>query len=217
MENMELFVNPRSVALIGATDRESSSGRVCLENLLSGKDRRKIYPVNPNREKVFDMKCYPSISALPESPELAVVITPAVTVPDIVEESGKAGVKGVIIIAAGFKEIGAEGKAREDRIADIARKYGMRIIGPNCMGVMRPNTSFNTTFISRIPKAGYIAFLTQSGALGSAAVNWAISKNIGFSAFISLGSTLDVTFGDLIDYLGRDRETKSIIIHMESI
>jgi len=217
MERMELFFNPRSVALIGATDREPSAGRVILENLLLDKDRRKIYPINPNREKVFDMKCYPNISSVPESLDLAIIITRAEIVPDVVEESGKAGVRAIIIISTGFKEIGAEGKAREDRIADIARKYNIRIMGPNCMGVIRPDTNLNTTFISRIPKAGYVAFLSQSGALGSAALNWAINKNLGFSAFVSLGSMLDVNFGDLIDYLGRDPETKSIIIHIESI
>jgi len=217
MERVELFFNPSSVALAGATDREGSAGRAILENLLLAKDKRKIYPVNPNREKVFDIKCYPNISSTPEPPELAVIITRAEIIPDIVEESGKAGVKAVIIISAGFKEIGAEGKAREDRIADIVRKYNIRIMGPNCMGVVRPSTNLNTTFIKRMPKLGYVAFLSQSGALGSAVLDWAISKNLGFSAFVSLGSMLDVNFGDLIDYLGEDPETKSILIYLESI
>ena len=217
MERVKLFFNPSSIALIGATDREGSVGMIILENLLLAKDNRRIYPVNPNREKVSDIKCYPNISSTPEPPELAVIVTPAKTVPDMVEESGKAGIKTIIIISAGFKEIGAEGKAREDRIADIARKYNIRIMGPNCMGVIRPSANLNTTFTKRMPEPGYVAFLSQSGALGSGVLDWAISKNLGFSAFVSLGSMLDVNFGDLIDYFGQDPETRSIIIYLESI
>jgi len=217
MEKVKLFFNPKSVALVGATDREGSIGRIVLENLLLAKDTCKIYPVNPDREKVFDIKCYPKISSVPDPPELAVIVTPAETATDIVEESGKAGVKAIIVISAGFKEIGTEGKAREDRIADIARKYNIRIMGPNCMGVIRPSANLNTTFTKRMPKPGYVAFLSQSGALGSGVLDWAISKNVGFSAFVSLGSMLDVNFGDLIDYFGEDSETRSIIIYMESI
>jgi Acyl-CoA synthetase (NDP forming) len=180
-------------------------------------DKRKIYPVNPNREKVFDMKCYPNISSVPKSPDLAIIVTSTEVVPDIVEECGKAGVKAIIIIPAGFKETGTEGKTREDKIANIAKKYNTRIIGPNCMGVIRPSANLNTTFVKRMPKLGHVAFLSQSGALGSAVLDWAISKNLGFSAFVSLGSMLDVGFGDLIDYLVEDSETKSIIIYLESI
>ncbi len=214
---MKLFFNPGSVALIGATEREGTVGRIILENLLLAKDERKIYPVNPGREKVFQIKCYPSVSSVPETPDLAVIVTPADSVPDIVEECGKAGVKAIIVISAGFKEAGAEGKSREDRIANIARKYNIRIIGPNCMGVIRPGANLNTTFTRRMPGFGYVAFLSQSGALGSAVLDWAISKNLGFSAFVSLGSMLDVDFSDLIDYFGEDPETKSIIIYLESL
>ncbi len=217
MERLKLFFNPESIALIGATDREGTVGKIILENLLLAKDKRKIYPVNPNREKVLDTKCYPKISSIPELPDLAIIVIPAESVPDLVEESGKAGVKAIIAISAGFKEIGTEGKAREDRIANIASKYNIRIMGPNCMGVIRPSANLNTTFTTRIPKPGHVAFLSQSGALGSAVLDWAISKGIGFSAFVSLGSMLDVNFGDLIDYFGEDPETRSIIIYLESI
>ena len=217
MERMGLFFNPSNIALIGATDREGTAGRTILENLLLAKDKRKIYPVNPNREKVFDIECYPNISSVPETPDLTVVVTPAEVVPDIVEENGKAGVKTIIVISAGFKEAGAEGKAREDRVAKIAKKYNIRIIGPNCMGVIRPSANLNTTFTERMPKLGYVAFLSQSGALDSAVLDWAINKNLGFSAFVSLGSMLDVDFGDLIDYFGEDPETRSIIIYLESL
>ena len=217
MERIKLFFAPSSIALIGATDRDRAVGKVALENLLLTKDKLKIYPINPNRDKVFDLTCYPNVSSLEEPPDLAVIITPAETVPDLVEECGKAGIKAIIIISAGFKEIGTEGQAREDRIADIARKHNIRIMGPNCMGLIRPSANLNTTFTRRMPKPGYVAFLSQSGALGSGVLDWAISKNIGFSAVVSLGSMLDVDFGDLIDFFGEDPETKSIIIYLEYI
>jgi len=217
MEKIKLFFNPSSVAVIGATDRKGTPGKAILENLLQGSDRRKIYPVNPNREEVLGTKCYPDINSLPELPSLAVLVIPAKSVADLVEEIGKAGVKAIIIISAGFKEIGPDGKSREDRIADIATKYDIRIIGPNCMGVIRPSTGLNTTFATTMPKPGNVAFLSQSGALGSAVLDWATSKGIGFSAFVSLGSMLDINFGNLIDYFGEDPETQSIAIYMESI
>ncbi len=217
MKRLQALFNPRSVVIIGATDKEESTGKTILENLLLAKDKIKIYAVNPHREKVLDIKCYPKITALPEIPELALIVTPASTVPDIVEEIGKAGVKSAIIISAGFKEVGSEGVKLESRISASSIKYDMRILGPNCMGTIRPINNLNTTFTKRMPKSGHIAFLSQSGALGSAVLDWAISKNIGFSAFVSLGSMLDVDFGDLIDYFGEDVETRSIIIYLESI
>lgn len=217
MEKIKPFFNPSSVALIGSTEKEKAVGRVILENLLEAKDKCRIYSVNPKREKIFDMKCYPDIASIPEIPDLAVIATPAQTVPDIVEECGKAGVRAITIISSGFKEIGTEGKARENRIMDIARQYNIRIMGPNCMGTIRPSANLNTTFAKKMPKPGYVAFLSQSGALGSAVLDWAISRNLGFSAFVSLGSMLDVNFGDLIDYFGEDPETRSIIIYLESI
>jgi acetyltransferase len=217
MEKIKLFFNPGSVAVVGATDREGTVGKIILENLLLAKDSRKIYPVNPNREKALGIKCYRDINSLPELPGLAVIVTPAKGVADLVEEIGKAGVKAIIIISAGFKEIGADGKSREDRIANIASRYDIRIMGPNCMGVIRPSANLNTTFTTRMPEPGHVAFLSQSGALGSAVLDWAISKGIGFSAFVSLGSMLDINFGDLIDYFGEDPETRSIIIYLESI
>jgi len=217
MERMRLFFEPKSVALVGATDRKDAVGRILLDNLLLAKDKRRIYPINPNREIIFDMKCYPGLASLPETPDLVIIATAAKTVADIVTECGKAGVKTNIIISAGFKEVGEEGKTREDRIAALSSEYGIRIIGPNCLGVIKPSVNLNATFTTKMPKPGRIAFLSQSGALGSAVLDWAVSRNIGFSAFVSLGSMLDVDFGDLIDYFGEDPETKSIIIYLESL
>ncbi len=214
---MKNFFDPKSVALIGATEREGAVGRVIFENLLKGRELRKIYPVNPNRESVLGVKCYKSIIDLPETVDLAIIATPAPTVPKIIEECGESGVKAVIIISAGFRESGEEGRKREEEVIRIARKYGIRILGPNCMGIIRPSASFNCTFFKKIPKAGSIAFLSQSGALGSAILDWAINADIGFSVFVSVGSMCDIDFGELIDYLGRDPETRSIIIDMEFI
>ena len=217
MEKMRLLFEPKSVALVGATGREGAVGRIVLDNLLLGQDRRKILPVNPSRELILHIKCYPSLTSLPETPDLVVIAVAATAVPEVVEECGKIGVKAVIIISAGFKEAGKEGQAREDRILTVARENGIRIIGPNCLGVIRPAANLNATFTTGIPRPGSIAFLSQSGALGSAVLDWAVSRDIGFSAFVSLGSMLDIDFGDLIDYFGEDTETKSIIIYLESL
>jgi len=173
MEKMKLFFEPKSVALVGATDRKGTVGQVVMDNLLLAKERRKVYPINPNRELIFDMKCYPALTSLPETPDLVIIATAAKIVPEVVEECGKIGVKAVIIISAGFKEAGEEGKAREASILALASKYGIKIIGPNCMGVIKPSASLNATFATRMPKPGRIAFLSQSGALGSAVLDWA--------------------------------------------
>jgi acetyltransferase len=211
------FFNPRSIVLIGATDREGAAGAGVLENILRGSDRRRIYPVNPKRKTVMGVDCYPSVLDLPEAPELAVVVTPAETVPGVCEDCGKIGVKTLVVIPAGFKEKGRTGQALESRVVKAARKYGMRVIGPNCMGVIRPSAGLNTTFFMGMPRPGNIAFFSQSGALGAGILDWAIRKNIGFSAFISLGSMADVDFADMIDYFGEDPETRSIVIYPESI
>ncbi len=215
--SMKAFFEPNSVAVVGATDRKGSVGRVVLENLLLAQDRRAVYPVNPNRETLLDVKCYPNLSALPEAPELVVIVTNAKFVVDVVDEAAKIGVKNVIIVSSGFREAGEEGKQREKTILEIARANGMRLIGPNCLGVIRPSANLNATFANRTPKNGGIAFLSQSGALGTAVLDWAASRDIGFSAFVSLGTMLDVDFGDLTDYLGADPQTRSIIIYLESL
>jgi acetyltransferase len=214
---LEPLLNPKSIAVIGATDREGSVGKTLLENCLLGHEERSVYPVNPERETIMGQQCYASITRIPERLDLAVVATPAWTVPQVVEECGQAGVGGVVIISAGFKEIGQVGRDLEDKIAGIRAKYGMRIVGPNCLGIIRPHAKLNATFLRRNAQPGRIAFISQSGALGSAILDWAVSANIGFSAFLSVGSMLDVDFGDLIDFLGEDPFTRSIIVYMESV
>ena len=217
MGSIERMLDPETVAVIGATEREGSVGRAIMENLLMGKGEREIFPVNPNRKTVLGLKCYPSIKDVPRHVDLAIIAVPAKIVPKVVEECGEAGVDGVVIISAGFREIGEEGRKLEEEIERIREKYGLRILGPNCFGFIRPHIKLNATFLKRMPEAGQIAFISQSGALGSAILDWAVSAHIGFSMFVSLGSMLDIDFGDLIDYLGEDPNTKSILIYMEGI
>ena len=217
MDKIDLFFNPRSIVLFGASDRPGSVGQTTLGNLLSPKDKRNIYIVHPKHEQMMDTKCYSTLSALPEIPDLAIIATPAETVPDIVEECGKLGIKAITVISSGFKESGEKGKERELKIGESANMYGMRIMGPNCLGTIRPSTELNASFARKGTKPGKIAFLSQSGALGTSVLDWAVSRDIGFSAFVSLGSMLDIDFGDLIDYFGVDSQTRSIIIYLESL
>lgn len=216
MGDIRFMLNPKTVALIGATEREDSIGRTVMENLLLS-DKRKIYPVNPGRKSILDIECYPDIADIPEKIDLGIVVTPANTVPDVVERCGKAGVEGLIIISSGFKEFGEEGKELEERIKEIRKKYGIRIIGPNCLGVIIPGIGLNASFLKVNPEAGKIGFISQSGALGTAILDWAVDNCIGFSMFASLGSMIDIDFGDLVDYLGANPETRSIMLYMEGV
>lgn len=213
---MEALFDPSTIAVIGATDENESVGRSIMENLM-GSGNRKIFPVNPKRDTLFGRECYPDITSVKEEVDLAVIATPAALVPSIVEQCGRADVTGVIIISAGFKETGEHGKELEDEIISIRKKYGMRIIGPNCIGVVRPNVGLNVSFLKANPEAGNVAFISQSGALGSAILDWAVKAHIGFSMFASLGSMIDIDFADLIDYLGEDYRTRSIMLYMEGI
>jgi acetyltransferase len=217
MASIEKMLNPKAVAVIGASESEGSIGQSLMRNLLTGRDRRKIYPVNISRETVMGLKCYPSVSNLPDHIDLAVIATPARTVPSIVGECARAGVDGAVIVSAGFREVGSEGAKLESEIKQIQSMHDIRILGPNCVGMARPQISLNATFLQDNPQPGQIAFISQSGALGSAIVNWAVSAGIGFSIFASLGSTLDIDYGDMIDYLGEDPNTRSIIIYMEGV
>ena len=212
---IDIMFAPKSVAVIGATEREGSVGRMIFENLKAQPFAGAICPVNPNHARVLGSKAYPHISDVPVDVDLAVAVTPAATVPGIISECAKARVKGVVIISAGFKETGAEGIALERRI--LANRGTMRIIGPNCLGVMIPHAGLNATFAAGMAKPGNVAFLSQSGALFTAILDWSLRENVGFSAFVSIGSMLDVSWGDLIYQLGDDPHTKSIIIYMETI
>ncbi len=214
---LDVFFQPRSVAVIGATENAGSVGRTILWNLVSSPFGGTVFPVNPKRASILGIKAYPNISAVPESVDLAVVVTPAPTVPAIIGECADAGVKGAVVISAGFKEIGEAGAELERQILAHAQRGRMRVIGPNCLGVMSPPTGLNATFANCIARSGSVGFISQSGALCTAILDWSLREVVGFSAFLSIGSMLDVGWGDLIDYLGDDPRTRSIVIYMESI
>jgi acetyltransferase len=214
---LDAIFAPKSVAVIGASEKAGSVGRTLLWNLISNPFGGTIFPVNPKHHSILGIKAYSTIFDAPELVDLAVIATPAATVPGIIKECVQAGVKGAIILSAGFKEAGAEGVALEQQILEQAHIGNMRIIGPNCLGVMSPRSGLNATFASTMARPGNVGFISQSGALCTAILDWSFRENVGFSAFVSLGSMLDVGWGDLIYYLGDDPQTKSIVIYMESI
>ncbi len=214
---LNILFAPASVAVFGASDRTDSVGGVVFENLRTGGFAGPVIPINPKRETVQGIKAYPSLDKVGQPIELAVICTPAPTVPGIIEECGKLGVKGAIILTAGFSEGGAEGKALEKRLLETAAEYGIRFIGPNCLGAMRPGIGFNATFNRGIAKAGKLALVSQSGALCTAILDWAQANDVGFSSVISMGASADVDFGDILDFLVHDPETESILLYIEGI
>ena len=207
------MLNPRTVALIGATEAPNSVGRTIMENLQGFGGT--VYPINPKRATVLGVKAYSKIGDTPEPVELTIISTPAATVPNLISECAAAGVKGAVVISAGFKESGAEGVRLEEEI--MARRGDMRVIGPNCLGIMIPSLKLNATFAKKMALNGNVAFISQSGALCTSVLDWSIRQKVGFSAFLSTGSMLDVGWGDLIDYLAQDYHTRSILIYMESV
>ena len=210
---LDALFQPRSIAVIGATESARAVGRIVLENLTSFPG--SIYPVNPRHATVLGRKCYASIGEVPNRPDLAVIVTPAASVPGVVAECAAGGVPAAVIISAGFKEAGLRGLAMERAIA--AARGNMRILGPNCLGLIAPHAKLNATFACGTAQPGKIAFLSQSGALCTAVLDWSLRELVGFSAFVSTGSMLDVGWGDLIGYLGDDAHTQAILIYMESI
>lgn len=217
MQALDYIFGPKRVAVVGATPKEGTVGRTVLWNLISSPFGGTVYPINPNYDSILGIKTYSSLRAVPDPLELVVMTTPAPSVPALVSECADLGVKAVIVISAGFKETGPEGAELERQILEQARRGNMRIIGPNCLGVMNPCNGFNATFAAGIARPGNVAFISQSGALCTAVLDWSLQENVGFSAFVSIGSMLDVGWADLIDYLGNDPHTKSIVIYMETI
>jgi acetyltransferase len=214
---LDVIFRPKTVALIGATERRGSVGRTIMWNLMTNSFGGTIYPVNLKRGNVLGIRAYRYVSDIPEIVDLAIIVVKAQSVPAVVSECVAAGVRGAIIISAGFKEIGAEGQQLEQQILAEARRSGMRIVGPNCLGVMSPVSGLNATLVGRMAHKGSVGFISQSGALSSAILDWSFAENVGFSNFVSVGSMLDVDWGDLIAYLGSDHNTKSIVIYMETI
>jgi acetyltransferase len=215
-QGLDALFTPESVAVIGATDRPSTVGRTVLENLQNG-FRGEIYPVNPKRDQMLGLKAYKSIGEIPHPVDLVVIATPAVTVPQIISECVDAGAKSAVVISAGFKERGEQGVALERQIQKQLQRSSMRLIGPNCLGIMNPTIGLNATFAKDSPKPGNVAFLSQSGALLTAILDWSHREEVNFSAIVSTGSMLDVSWGDLIYHFGDDPHTKSILLYMESV
>ncbi len=214
---LDPLFHPKSIAVIGAKDEEATVGRTLLTNLKSGGFSGKIYPVNPKRNAVLGMKCYSCIREIPERVDLAVIVTPAKTVPVVLRECVEAKVRSCIVISAGFKEMGPEGAQLEDELVEIAKNAKIPLIGPNCLGVMNPHSNLNATFARGQALKGHLGFISQSGAMCTAVLDWSLKEKIGFSAFVSIGSMADVDWGDLIDYLGNDPETTSLLLYMETI
>lgn len=213
---LDPIFKPTSVALAGATERAGSVGRTVLWNLLSNPFGGTVYPVNPKRTNILGIRAYSSLSSLPEVPDLVIVCTPADGVPALLRECVELGIPSAIVISAGFKETGEHGAQLEAEIMETIRGR-MRIIGPNCLGVMNPILGLNATFANTMARPGNVAFISQSGALCTAVLDWSMHENVGFSSFVSVGSMLDVNWGDLIDYFGNDPRTHSIVIYMETI
>jgi len=214
---LNAIFNPKSVAIVGASEKAGSVGQTLLRNLITTPFGGVVYPVNPKRDSVLGITAHPSIGEIGKPVDLAVIATPAPTVPGVIRECVAAGVKGAIVISAGFKEVGAAGVALEQQVLSEARQGQLRLIGPNCLGVMNPHCGLNATFASTIANPGNVGFISQSGALCTSILDWSFRENVGFSAFVSIGSMLDVNWGDLIYYLGDDPNTDSIVIYMESI
>ena len=214
---LDAMFNPDSVAVIGATERAGTVGRTVLYNLLNPAFHGKVYPVNPQRSEILGTKAYKSIREVPGPIDLAILATPAATIPGLIGECIDMDVRSAVVISAGFREHGDVGAALEKQVQEQLRRSSMRLIGPNCLGIMNPLIGLNATFGKDSPKAGNVAFLSQSGALLTAILDWSEKEEVGFSAIVSTGSMLDVNWGDLIYHFGDDPNTKSILMYMESV
>ena len=215
--NLNRIFKPRHVAVVGASEKAGTIGNALMRNLIDGGFSGTVLPVNPKYKTMHGQACFESVSVLETGVDLAIIATPIHTVADIVSECVEKKVGGAIIISAGGKEVGEQGREIEEKIRRIAYGSGLRIVGPNCMGIIRPGANLNASFATEMPVAGNLAFVSQSGAICSAILDLAFKERIGFSHFISIGSMLDVDFGDMIDYLGNDPSAKSILLYIESL
>lgn len=210
---LEKFFNPKSIAVIGASRSKEKAGHDIFKSLIEQK--KKVYAVNPNAKSVLGEKAYASVLDIKSDIDLAVIAVPAKIVPAVLEECGKKGINSAIIISAGFSEIG--NTELEAELVKTAKKYKIRILGPNCLGIIVPKAKLNASFFNKMPEKGGIAFVSQSGALGVAILDWAIKRDIGLSSFVSIGNKADITFGNMIDYLEKDEDTKAICLYIEGL
>ncbi|MCS7203168.1 MAG: acetate--CoA ligase family protein [Thermodesulfovibrio sp.] len=212
----DFIFNPKAIAVIGASAEEKKVGHAVLRNLING-FKGKVYPVNPTRSEILSLPCYPSVSTIPDKVDLAIVVIPAKAVAEALIDCGKAGVKGVVVISAGFKEVGGDGVSREKQIVQIVKATGMRMVGPNCLGVMNTKNGMNASFAATMPPEGKVAFFSQSGALGVAVIDWAIENNFGFSKFVSFGNKADLNETDFLEYFANDPDTDVILGYIEDV
>ncbi|MGZ8211366.1 MAG: CoA-binding protein, partial [Burkholderiales bacterium] len=208
---------PSSVAIVGATERPGAIGAVLMENMLGAKYAGSLHAVNPKYRWVRGIKSYRSIAEIGNPVDLVVVATPPATVAGVIEEAGRAGARAAIVITAGFSEVGAEGAALEREVLASAKRYGLRMLGPNCLGLMRPGIGLNATFAHGGAKPGSLGIISQSGAICTALLDWARPNNVGFSSVVSLGGSADLDFGELIDYLTFDPKTAQILLYIEGV
>lgn len=216
MNDIDRFFKPKSVAVVGATPTSGKIGNIIIENLFSDGYKGKIYFVNPNYDEILGIKCYPSITDCPTDVEMAIIVVQAKLVPEVMEQVGRKGTKCAIIISAGFSEDGTEGKELERTVLEIAKRYGIRIIGPNSLGVISPFHQMNASFARRSPLKGSIAFFSQSGAFCTAAIEYSLGEMLGFSAFVSSGNKADIDDAELVSYFTHDAKTRCIVAYMES-
>src|SRR5271169_2835140 len=217
VRNLEKLFKPRSVALIGATDRAGSVGAVVLRNLRRAGFRGELLLVNRHHQTLDGMPVYPEVASLPRPPDLAVIVTPPDTVPGLVAALGERGTKAGVVITAGFGELGDAGRALQQATLDAARPHLLRLVGPNCVGIIVPKIGLDASFSHLAPPTGDIAFVSQSGAMITAMLDWAAPRGIGFSHVVSLGDMADVDFGDMLDYLAADPSTRAILLYAEGI
>jgi acetyltransferase len=217
VENLDKIFQPKSIAVVGASERKGSIGAALMHNLIKRGFAGDIFPINPKHKKLWEKSVCPSITDLGTAVDLAIIASPIMSAPQIVKECATAGVGGAVIISAGGKEIGEEGKKIETAIKKEVNASGLRIIGPNCVGIISSQSKLNASFANQMPLPGKMAFISQSGAICTAILDLSIEENIGFSYFVSLGDMLDVDFGDMIDYLGGERDVSSIVMYVESL
>ncbi len=217
VNNLDKIFKPNSIAVIGASNKIGTAGYRIFRNLIGSGYEGVVYPINIKNKSIQGVQAYPTVNDLPLVVDLSIIAVPSKIVPDVIKQCGEKGIKGIVIISAGFKEIGEEGRLLEEKIKKIRDKYGLRILGPNCVGFILPYLNLNASFADSMAGEGNIALFSQSGAICGSILDWAASSKVGFSSFISVGSMLDIDFGDLIDYFGMDMHTRSILLYVESI
>ena len=217
VHNLDRVFNPQSIAVVGASEKLGRVGSTIFRNLIDSRFKGPLFPINPNHPAIFEHKAYPTLEQIPRAIDLAVIATPIESAPAIVKDAAKAGVGGVVIISAGGKEVGAKGRKLEQSLLTVARCANLRIIGPNCLGIINSGSNLNASFAKHMPLPGKMAFISQSGAICTAILDLSLKEKIGFSYFVSLGSMLDVDFGDMIDYIGGDSRVSSIVMYIENL